>query len=84
MEDLLGEARDSPDYKRHYGGQNAFSNGSNYLFADGHVSWHSAEFTATRLICCMDDSTSVSSSNIAGLQATNCGGGAGAGGTRRR
>ena len=81
MGQLLTEARTHPDYKRHYGGQSPFANGSNYMFADGHVQWHSAEFTATKLICCMDDFTYVRS-----LQYQNCGGPPddGGGTTRRR
>ncbi len=82
MTDLLNEARNSPDYKRHYGGQNAFSNGSNYMFADGHTAWHSAEFTATRLICCIDFGTTGATANARTAQETNCGGDTRA--TRRR
>ncbi len=81
MADLLSEARNSPDYKRHYGGQSPNSNGSNYMFADGHVQWHSAEFTATKLICCMD---SPAQSGVRYLQDQNCGGGSAPDGTSSR
>ena len=54
FEDLLSEARTHPDYKRHFGGQSPLTNGSNFLYADGHVRWHSADFAAGKLICCVD------------------------------
>ena len=85
MAGLLNQARRHPDYKRHYSGQNPLSNGSNYLFADGHSAWHSAEFTATKLICCMDFGTG--GNNRAGarsIREQNCGGSTGDGDTRRR
>ncbi len=88
MTDLLAEARNDPDYKRHYGGQSAFSNGSNYMFADGHTAWHSAEFSATKLICCLDIGKQEGNSFSAGAEAAkiaNCGGpGADGGSVRRR
>ncbi len=88
MTDLLSEARNSPDYKRHYGGQSSLTNGSNYMFADGHTQWHSAEFTATKLICCVDLGKQPGNSFAQGAEAAkiaNCGGPAAeGGGTRRR
>ena len=54
FEELLSEARTHPDYKRHYGGQSPLTNGANFLYADGHVRWHSADFAAGKLICCVD------------------------------
>ena len=89
--ELLSEARTHPDYKRHYGGQNPMTNGSNFLFADGHVRWHSADFTAGRLICCVDfgfrDSDLSPSGNSAvgeSVKRQNCTPGNGGGTTRRR
>ena len=38
---------------RHYGGTNPNSNGSNWLFADGHVQWHSVT-SIDKLLCCQD------------------------------
>ena len=81
MDDLLSEARNSPDYKRHYGGDSAFSNGSNYMFADGHTQWHSAEFTATKLICCIHFG---SNTGVLSLQEANCGAPQDGGSTTRR
>ena len=52
--DLLSEAQTHMDYKRHYGGEGPARNGSNFLFGDGHVQWHSALYASTRMICCMD------------------------------
>ena len=63
FEHLIAEARTNPDYKRHFGGRNPMTNGSNFLFADGHVRWHSADFAAGSLICCVDF-------GVEGLEAT--------------
>ena len=52
--DLIAEARTNSDYKRHFGGRSPMTNGSNFLFADGHARWHSADFAAGSLICCVD------------------------------
>jgi prepilin-type processing-associated H-X9-DG protein len=49
-----GQAGADPSWRRHYGGTNPNSNGSNWLFADGHVAWHSASYASKKLICCMD------------------------------
>ena len=39
--------------KRHYGSTSPFSNGTNWLFADGHVKWH-ALAGLKQLFCCQD------------------------------
>jgi prepilin-type N-terminal cleavage/methylation domain-containing protein/prepilin-type processing-associated H-X9-DG protein len=41
-------------YRRHYGGESLNTNGSNWMFADGHVQWHSVLDSATKLLCCID------------------------------
>ena len=51
---LLNEAKSNPDFMRHYGKPNPRTNGSNFLFADGHANWHSAQFVSDKLICCVD------------------------------
>ena len=65
---LMADARSLPHYRRHYGGDNPQSNGVNFLFADGHVQWHSATYVAETLICCVDfgfrDNEQVSSSGL--------------------
>ena len=39
--------------RRHYGGESLVSNGVNWLFADGHVQWHSATYAGNQLLCCI-------------------------------
>ena len=41
-------------YRRHYGGTSDTTNGPNWLFADGHVTWHSLRHAATKMICHQD------------------------------
>ena len=41
-------------FRRHYGGAGIYNNGTNWLFADGHVQWHSAHSASTALACCID------------------------------
>ena len=85
---ILREAATNPAYKRHYGGQSPLTNGSNFLFADGHVTWHSADFAASKLICCADlgknDAAGDNASAARALQASNCGGGRTPRGNQRR
>ena len=49
-----GNAAAARSYRRHYGGNDPNRNGSNWLFADGHVSWYSVTYTITKMICCQD------------------------------
>ena len=68
------KAKTNRGYKRHYGGQNPFSNGSNFLFADGHVQWQSAHSAAERMICCMDFGVPVGFTGPTPNQLRNAGG----------
>ena len=43
---------DRPPMRRHYGGTNPGSNGTNWLFADLHVAWHSMSAARSQLYCC--------------------------------
>jgi len=54
MMDLFMNPASDPAYRRHYGGESTTSNGTNWLFADGHVMWHSAHDAGTKLLCCID------------------------------
>ncbi len=45
---------DNPNYRRHYGGADPARNGTNWLFADGHVKWHSANNAMKKLVCCVE------------------------------
>ena len=71
---------------RHYGGTNPNSNGTNWLFADGHVRWHSVS-SLKQLFCCQDFPRGIS---LHEDQMQRCGGDAGSSGrgdgstTRRR
>ncbi len=47
------KAKSDPEVFRHYGGTNPAKNGSNWLFADGHVQWHSLNYATSTLICCI-------------------------------
>jgi len=40
-------------FMRHFGGEDPNTNGVNWLFADGHVQWHSATYIARELVCCL-------------------------------
>ena len=51
---ILRDATMDPDYRRHYGGQDPESNGSNFAFANGHVKWHSALEASEGLVCGID------------------------------
>lgn len=44
---------DDPSFLRHYGGQSPNSNGANWLFADGHVKWHSMSYSQNQMLCCL-------------------------------
>ena len=70
--------------RRHYGGMNLNSNGTNWLFADLHVQWRSAA-SLEKLFCCQDFPRGIYQYEH---QAQECGGsgggGGGGGGTRRR
>jgi prepilin-type processing-associated H-X9-DG protein len=35
------------------GGDSIVTNGVNWLFADGHVQWHSAAYARDQLVCCI-------------------------------
>ncbi len=50
---LVGEDkyRDDDSFLRHYGGKTPGNNGSDFQFLDGHVQWHSATETTTKLAC---------------------------------
>ncbi len=50
---LLGadQYRNDPSFLRHYGGSTPGNNGSDFMFLDGHVQWHSAQETTTKLVC---------------------------------
>ena len=50
---IIGSAGSDPSFRRHYGGTSISSNGVNWLFADGHVQWHSASYAKTQLVCCI-------------------------------
>ncbi len=43
-----------PGFLRHYGGDNKFNNGVDWIFADGHVQWYSANNSGTALVCCFE------------------------------
>jgi prepilin-type processing-associated H-X9-DG protein len=43
--------RTDPSFRRHFGGTSLNANGSNFLFLDGHASWHSAQGFRDRLVC---------------------------------
>ncbi len=69
---------------RHYGGTNPNSNGSNWLFADGHAQWHSVT-SIDKLLCCQDFvSPGGWHSFLYELQEQKCGSTTGEGGTTRR
>lgn len=92
--DLLNDAKRNPDFMRHYGKPNPRTNGSNFLFGDGHAQWHSAQYASDKLICCVDFGVSPNSPRIPtrlsnmteaiNAQRRLCGGPTSGGGTRRR
>ncbi len=92
--DLLNDAKSNADFMRHYGKPNPGTNGSNFLFADGHAIWHSARFASDQLICCVNFGVSPDVANIPSrlsdmsdainAQRRLCGGAAGGGSRRRR
>ena len=80
-----GHVTERKEAQRHYGGMNPDTNGSNWLFVDGHVQWHSVT-SFDKLLCCQDFPRGIS---LHEMQAQRCGGGAGSSGsgggaTRRR
>jgi prepilin-type N-terminal cleavage/methylation domain-containing protein/prepilin-type processing-associated H-X9-DG protein len=50
---IIGVVTRDKGYRRHYGGESIVTNGVNWLFADGHVQWHSATYARDQLICCI-------------------------------
>lgn len=59
-------------YRRHYGGDDIATNGMNWLFADGHVQWHSAAYAHKQLVCCIGvDTLIVNTSHQADIN-THC------------
>ncbi len=50
----LGDPTGSAAYRRHYGGTSPMNNGTNWLFADGHVQWYSGHAASNDLVCCID------------------------------
>ena len=57
---IISSAGSDSSFRRHYGGTSLSSNGVNWLFADGHVQWHSAAYAKNQLVCCIGyDSTVV-------------------------
>jgi prepilin-type processing-associated H-X9-DG protein len=52
---LVGAGQRRDFFMRHFGGEDPRNNGVNWLFADGHVQWHSAAYTSSRLVCCLAD-----------------------------
>ncbi len=62
---------------RHYGGRDPNRNGTNWLFADGHVRWHSVN-SLKQLFCCQDFPRGIS---LHEDQAQRCSGDAGRSGS---
>jgi prepilin-type processing-associated H-X9-DG protein len=60
---IIGYATSNKHYRRHYGGDSIVTNGVNWLFADGHVQWHSAAFARDQLVCCIALDTSIVAGN---------------------
>jgi prepilin-type processing-associated H-X9-DG protein len=50
---LISLAGANKDFRRHYGGDSIVTNGVNWLFADGHVQWHSSAYARDSLVCCV-------------------------------
>ena len=53
-------------------------NGANWLFADGHVKWHSVAYSVRKMVCCQDFGVPGQASHILDharqLQREKCGG----------